>query len=90
MPTPVYTELFPPEDGKLAHNIAHFARALRKAGLPIGPGRTLDAVFPVRLEIGGQRRRRGEGEERRGENESVESHAGRSCHLPAVCVRPCA
>lgn len=36
-----------PEDGKLAHNIAHFARALRKAGLPIGPGRTLDAVNAV-------------------------------------------
>jgi uncharacterized protein with von Willebrand factor type A (vWA) domain len=47
MPTPVYTELLPPEDGKLAHNIAHFARALRKAGLPIGPGRTLDAVNAV-------------------------------------------
>ena len=36
-----------PEDGKLAHNIVHFARALRKAGLPIGPGRTLDAVNAV-------------------------------------------
>lgn len=36
-----------PEDGKLAHNIAHFARALRKAGLPIGPGRTLDAARAV-------------------------------------------
>lgn len=47
MPTPVYTDLLPPEDGKLAQNIAHFARALRKAGLPIGPGRTLDAVRAV-------------------------------------------
>jgi uncharacterized protein with von Willebrand factor type A (vWA) domain len=47
MPTPVYTELFPPEDGKLAQNITHFARALRKAGLPVGPGRTLDAVRAV-------------------------------------------
>ena len=36
-----------PEDGKLAHNIAHFARALRKAGLPVGPGRVLDAVRAV-------------------------------------------
>ncbi|MFN3578565.1 MAG: vWA domain-containing protein [Tabrizicola sp.] len=36
-----------PDDGKLAHNIAHFARALRKAGLPVGPGRTLDAVNAV-------------------------------------------
>jgi uncharacterized protein with von Willebrand factor type A (vWA) domain len=25
-------------DGKLAHNITHFARALRKAGLPVGLG----------------------------------------------------
>jgi len=36
-----------PEDGKLAENIAHFARALRKAGLSVGPGRTLDAVRAV-------------------------------------------
>ena len=42
-----YAALEIPEDGKLAHNIAHFARALRKAGLPIGPGRTLDAVRAV-------------------------------------------
>jgi uncharacterized protein len=42
-----HTELDIPEDGKLAHNIAHFARALRKAGLPVGPGRTLDAVSAV-------------------------------------------
>lgn len=43
----IYPALEIPEDGKLAHNIAHFARALRKAGLPIGPGRTLDAVKAV-------------------------------------------
>jgi hypothetical protein len=36
-----------PDDGKLAHNIAHFARALRKAGLPIGPGRVIDAIAAV-------------------------------------------
>ncbi len=42
-----YAELNIPEDGKLAHNIAHFARALRKAGLPIGPGRILDAIRAV-------------------------------------------
>jgi uncharacterized protein with von Willebrand factor type A (vWA) domain len=42
-----YAPLDIPEDGKLAHNIAHFARALRKAGLPVGPGRTLDAVNAV-------------------------------------------
>ena len=32
---------------KLADNIAHFARALRKAGLPLGPARLVDAVEAV-------------------------------------------
>ncbi|KIC39437.1 vWA domain-containing protein [Leisingera sp. ANG-M7] len=36
-----------PDDPKLLRNITHFARALRKAGLPIGPGRVLDAVRAV-------------------------------------------
>jgi len=36
-----------PEDGKLSHNITHFARALRKAGLPLGPGRVIDAIQAV-------------------------------------------
>lgn len=36
-----------PDDPKLAQNIAHFARALRKAGLPIGPGRVIDAIRAV-------------------------------------------
>ncbi len=36
-----------PDDGKLAANIAHFARALRKAGLKIGPGRVIDAIRAV-------------------------------------------
>ncbi|MGC9371576.1 MAG: vWA domain-containing protein [Paracoccaceae bacterium] len=36
-----------PEEGKLAHNITHFARALRKAGLPVGPGKVIDAVRAV-------------------------------------------
>jgi uncharacterized protein len=36
-----------PEDGKLAANITHFARALRKAGLKIGPGRIIDAIRAV-------------------------------------------
>lgn len=43
----VYTELNLPEDGKLSHNIAHFARALRRAGLPIGPGRVIEAVRAI-------------------------------------------
>jgi uncharacterized protein with von Willebrand factor type A (vWA) domain len=32
---------------RLAENIAHFARALRKAGLPVGPGRVVEAVRAV-------------------------------------------
>ena len=39
-----YPTLDIPEDGKLARNIAHFARALRRAGLPIGPCRVIDAI----------------------------------------------
>src|SRR5690554_4536711 len=38
-----------PETPKLAENIAHFARALRRAGLPIGPGRVLEAIRAVTL-----------------------------------------
>jgi len=34
---------------KLAQNIMHFARALRRAGLPIGPGRVLDAIRAVEV-----------------------------------------
>ncbi|MGR3436882.1 MAG: vWA domain-containing protein [Shimia sp.] len=37
-----------PEDGKLVHNLAHFARALRAAGLRVGPGAVLQAVRAVR------------------------------------------
>ncbi len=36
-----------PESPKLAQNITHFARALRKAGLPIGAGRVVDAIRAV-------------------------------------------
>jgi len=36
-----------PEDGRLAGNITHFARALRKAGLPAGPGRVIGAIEAV-------------------------------------------
>ncbi len=36
-----------PEHGRLAANILHFARALRAAGLPVGPGRVVDAVNAV-------------------------------------------
>ncbi|MEM8787491.1 MAG: VWA domain-containing protein [Pseudomonadota bacterium] len=42
-----YADLPVPEDGRLAENITHFARALRRAGLPVGPGRVVDAVRAV-------------------------------------------
>ncbi|WP_293862694.1 VWA domain-containing protein [uncultured Alsobacter sp.] len=39
--------LEPTGDGRLAENIAYFARALREAGLPVGPGAVLDAIAAV-------------------------------------------
>ncbi|MBF9036485.1 VWA domain-containing protein [Rhodobacterales bacterium HKCCE2091] len=36
-----------PDDPKLTRNITHFARALRVAGLPAGPGRVADAIRAV-------------------------------------------
>lgn len=44
---PEYVPLELPEDPKLAGNITHFARALRRAGLPIGTGRVIDAIRAV-------------------------------------------
>ena len=37
----------PRGEGRLADNIAYFARALRQAGLPVGPGAVLDAIAAV-------------------------------------------
>ena len=42
-----YTELALPEDGKLLDNVTHFGRALRRAGLPIGPGRVQTAIQAI-------------------------------------------
>lgn len=42
-----YRDLDLPDDPKLSHNITYFARALRAAGLPVGPGRVIDAVKAV-------------------------------------------
>ena len=42
------TPPLPPDGGRLLENIMHFARALRAAGLPIGPGKVLAAVEAVR------------------------------------------
>jgi len=36
--------VFRPLSGKLAENIMHFARVLREAGIPVGPGTVLDAL----------------------------------------------
>jgi uncharacterized protein with von Willebrand factor type A (vWA) domain len=44
---PEYAPLDLPDNPKLAGNIIHFARALRRAGLPIGPGRVIDAIRAV-------------------------------------------
>ncbi len=35
------------EAGKIANNIMHFARALRAAGLPVGPGKVIEAINAV-------------------------------------------
>ena len=43
----------PAATGKLAENILYFARALRDAGLPVGPGAVIDAINAVEAaEIG--------------------------------------
>ena len=42
-----YAQLDLPDDPKLVQNITWFARALRKAGLPVGPGRVIDAIRAV-------------------------------------------
>jgi uncharacterized protein with von Willebrand factor type A (vWA) domain len=44
-----------PATGALSENILHFARALRSAGLPVGPGAVIDAVRAV--EVAGVRNR---------------------------------
>src|SRR5581483_8618911 len=38
----------PDPNGRLAENIVHFARALRAAGIPVGPGAVLDALAAVK------------------------------------------
>ena len=46
-PTASDAATLPPENGRLVENIVWFARALRKAGLPVGPGRVVEAVRAV-------------------------------------------
>ncbi|MBB3993790.1 hypothetical protein GGR95_001421 [Sulfitobacter undariae] len=38
-----------PDNPRLTGNITHFARALRRGGLPIGPGRVIDAIRAVQV-----------------------------------------
>ncbi|HFD15270.1 MAG TPA: VWA domain-containing protein [Rhodospirillales bacterium] len=45
----------PPTGGRFARNLVHFARALRAAGLPVGPGRVLEALRAVEV-VGFERR----------------------------------
>jgi len=42
-------------DGRLAENILYFARALRAAGIPVGPGAVLDALEAVKAAGVGER-----------------------------------
>jgi uncharacterized protein with von Willebrand factor type A (vWA) domain len=42
-------------DGKLAENILYFARALRAAGMPVGPGSVIDALAAVDVARAGSR-----------------------------------
>jgi uncharacterized protein with von Willebrand factor type A (vWA) domain len=44
---PEHAAIEVPDNGRLSHNIVWFARALRRAGLPVGPGRVIDAVRAV-------------------------------------------
>ena len=38
-----------PGHGRLLANLMHFARTLRAAGLPVGPGKVIDAVAVVMM-----------------------------------------
>src|SRR6204780_284099 len=45
--TTSHSEAGPAGGGLLAQNIVHFARALREAGIPLGPGGVLDALAAI-------------------------------------------
>ncbi|QDL98438.1 VWA domain-containing protein [Rhodopseudomonas palustris] len=53
-PTAMIDHLNPPT-GKMADNVVGFARALRAAGLPVGPGAVIDALDALQLIEIGQR-----------------------------------
>src|ERR1700689_3497831 len=48
-------ELERDQQGRLAENIVYFARALRAAGIPVGPGAVLDALAAVTAAGVGER-----------------------------------
>ena len=50
-----HTPLELPDNPQLTRNITHFARALRVAGLPAGPGRVADAIAAVAAAGFGER-----------------------------------
>lgn len=54
-PTPGMQILDRLESNKLASNIMHFGRVLRSAGLPVGPGKIIDATNAV-MAVGIERR----------------------------------
>ena len=47
--TRVGSPALPEQQGRLAENILYFARALRAAGIPVGPGAVLDALEAVKV-----------------------------------------
>lgn len=49
------TTASPPAEGKILDNIVYFARTLRKAGMPVGPAKVVEAVRAV--EVAGLRNR---------------------------------
>lgn len=55
-PEPGLPDADGPGGGKLVDNIMHFGRALRAAGLPVGPGKVIDAIKAV--EVAGITNRR--------------------------------
>jgi uncharacterized protein len=54
-PLPQGERVLEQADGRLAENILYFARALRAAGVPVGPGSVLDALAAVAVAGAGTR-----------------------------------
>jgi len=40
-----------PPTGKMADNVIGFARALRAAGIPVGPGAVIDALNALQVRL---------------------------------------